>query len=710
MLMSAGSPIAGSLAPSTPIAGSLAPSTSPSTSLPSFHNEQTSFMPPDRVNYMRTFVTELRDMRAVPGSHAGYWADGTWRVEARRWMKSMLASEAFDDAHLFMSLMAQETLLDNVCTNLLLSAYKKRGNLPQVLHLISQMRAIGQKPDTVTFNIVVDACGKAKQTRLALNFLEEMRGAGVVPNVSTYTALIDACGKSGDVDLAESILGRMVTSGVVPNAVTFTTLIQACCRTHAFVRALAFLHQMVSSEFASFEVEHRSPGALGSPNRGHRDPRSPKLVTLVDQTPYTTLLRASLDAGDVDTASSTLGLMQAQPHAVRPDFKLVRDLTDASVRLGRLDKALDGFSAYDAWQFEPTQYQIAAYLSVCARQGPSGLDYAHHLLQLAQTASPDGRAWWHVNAESKMLMRSMLDAAVREHRIDFAFFIVDASAPPPGGSLDVSDDSLAALVGTCSSLGQGERAFELLHLLQYIKKPPTRTLFEMVARCCGNSCDALLDALTARQLLPSDEYSSSMLLEVCAQAHAFDAVERLLVRLEVLNLRPSSALVSTLLTACHAAGRNDATQRIFSRLRGLHPGAAVWAGFPAAWHRPHANDAPARPKTPESHTASTESPISVTTPPSSGSWSSAALCGARIDLPPCQAHGHAHGHAAAWHDVSPTLESAPLKPHDVDEATPPCSPTKADEIEELDRALARLAHEESTGPWYSEYCGWYSEA
>ena len=60
-------------------------------------------------------------------------------------------------------------MTDSVSTNLLMSEYKKRNCLSQVLHLLAQMRAVGQKPDTVTYNIVCDACEE---------WLEAPRGVG----------------------------------------------------------------------------------------------------------------------------------------------------------------------------------------------------------------------------------------------------------------------------------------------------------------------------------------------------------------------------------------------------------------------------------------------------------------------------------------------------------------------------------------------------
>ena len=159
----------------------------------------------EQIEMIQPYVTHILRVASGAGGQTA------WRAEARGVMKMILSHERFEDAHLFMSLLhtAKAEMVDNVCANLLMSAYKKRNCLSQVLLVFSQLRALWQ-PDLVSFNIVVDACGKAKQVigahsgprcadivhalpadvssfvphvlpqvQLAFTFLEEMRAAGL---------------------------------------------------------------------------------------------------------------------------------------------------------------------------------------------------------------------------------------------------------------------------------------------------------------------------------------------------------------------------------------------------------------------------------------------------------------------------------------------------------------------------------------------------
>ena len=112
----------------------------------------------EQIAMLQPYVMHILTIARGAGGHTA------WRAEARQMMKMILAHERFEDAHLFLSMLqkAKPEMVDNVCANLLMSAYKKRNCLSQVLLIFSQLRALWQ-PDIVSFNIVVDACGKAKQ-------------------------------------------------------------------------------------------------------------------------------------------------------------------------------------------------------------------------------------------------------------------------------------------------------------------------------------------------------------------------------------------------------------------------------------------------------------------------------------------------------------------------------------------------------------------
>lgn len=636
------------------------------------------------------------------------WA---WRQHARQSMKAILAMDCFEDAHLFLGLLAEHGIYDNVCVNLLMSAYKKRNCLSQVMLLMSQMRGAGLQPDTVSFNIVVDACGKSNSIGLAIQFLEIMITEGVEPTVTTFTSIIDAASKNNDISLAESFLKRMIASGVQPNACTFTTMIQACCRAGSFTRALSLLMMLVNAELAAFDQQN---GAV--------------VAAVGDRTPYVTLLRESLIGGDVGTAFSTLELMISHPQDLRCENMLLSGLMDAALRTGRLDRTLKGFEAHEKWNVVPQSFHLNTFLEGCSCDGVfDGLDYCARALHLAL----DRAHAWPVSNKGLRAACSMVDAAVRDHRLDFAFLVLQAAAPRPEIIKDaVNDDTLLALAATCVGMGSITLAFDVLRLLHAINRPPPSAVFEVLLRACADECDMLLDELTAHGVLPEDEATCIVLLELCMQRDAFSAAGRMISHLEVIGVRevqtPQSrwaldrTLAATFRTASESVddGEAAAAHALNARLRALsstHLGNGIFlAGGvapPAQVPPPVGTTCPGTP-TECADQATTESPVSVTTSPTAA-WDAAPLFGLLIDLP--RSH-------AAWLAIQPP--SVPPSPHlasphgehdlppqvastKASTTAPSTAPTKADELAELDLALARLAHEETAGPigetaWWSE--------
>ena len=646
-------------------------------------------------------VQHLLELNPCAAPDARPWrpASHAWRTEARQAIKSLLAADQMERAHLLLGLLyrAHPGMVDNVCANLLMSEYKKRGCLSQVLHVLSQMRMVGLTPDTVTFNIAVDACGKAQQMHLAFGFLDEMRASGLTPTVNTYTSLIDACGKCGDLDVAESLLGTMLAEGVVPNTCTFTTLIQTCCRALEFERGLGFLRMLVQSERNGIN----SSAVVGMTTN----------VTVADKTPYTTLVKNSLSFGDIDTAFEGFGLMSSmlQRMGGRPEFMMLNDLVTHSLNHGRLYRALEGFHAMAAWEFSPFwDKHVSRFLNGCAHTGGQALDYASDLLRLMQVCG------WHFSSFHSDLFATLFEKAAKERHVSAALAALnyDRLFAPSGFNLECdlqkATEELSDACEEAAYTGQLDRAMQALSILYAVSAKPPKALFDKLLYACGGGCDELRGRLEAHGILPSDEHSASVLLELFTKHHAFDAVGRLLAHLQQCSIQPSAECVKGLLTTLQLAikvasekarhggevMRNDVLVlvRLERTVSAMFPNVALAMVMGMSDPQPgvRREDPVVRregPKSPE------VSPVSVTTPPPS-SWPQPTLLG--LPLAATQTVKTVTEEEESCSTETTTNEE------DVERAT------AVDEMEELAVALARLAREEDGAE--PQDGGWWSEA
>ena len=655
----------------------------------------------EQIEMIQPYVTHILRVASGAGGQTA------WRAEARGVMKMILSHERFEDAHLFMSLLhtAKAEMVDNVCANLLMSAYKKRNCLSQVLLVFSQLRALWQ-PDLVSFNIAVDACGKAKQVigahsgprcadivhalpadvssfvphvlpqvQLAFTFLEEMRAAGLSPTVNTYTSLIDACGKTGDLDNAELFLGMMMGEGVRPNACTFTTLIQACCRSQYLERAFGFLRMLVECE----SIQADSDG-LQTRNRTNGG-----INAIVDKTPYTTFIKSCLDLRAVETAFDGLGLMlnhRVGPQMLRPDFTLLREVMDVCLITHRLDLMLDGFKAHRIWGFSPHHGHVLRFLRACMPLGL--LNYIHEVIMMAKE-----RNWpimKGIEPKDDGVLCSLFDQAVRIGYVKLAFLVLAiCGRDRRNAGFDLSDESIVDLVATCAREGKIGSAFEVLYHLKHIKKPPTKAVYEnLLVECCGNGCCELIEQMAQHRTIPSDEYALSIVVELCAERHAFEAAEALLVHLEELHVRPTVGAAQVLLRECVVADESLAFARLYSKLSPMFPG-IVFSVEGVSTMR---------------HCSFEDSPVSITTSPTQAWGSEGAMDMFAID-----------GVGFTPQTLCGTIEAG--RQADSGFVTPPTNETPiataSDELAELAAALARLAQEEMSG-CESPGLSWWSEA
>lgn len=659
----------------------------------------------EQIEAMSKNVEGFMETRALSGEHA-------WRTDARNGMKMLLAQERFEEAHLVLGMLYEKEVFDNVCMNMMMSSYKKRNCLSQVLFLFSQMREKGIQPDIVSFNIIVDSCGKAKQMGLACDYLDQMRKAGKAPTVNTYTSLIDACGKNGDLERADFFLHQMVSQGVQPNTCTFTSLIQACCRRLEFDRALSLLRTLVSSEWYIAQC------------------MAANIETLGDKTPYTTLVRASLDADNINTAFGALSLMASNTfaHQLRPDYTLILNALEMSHRHERIDLIFEAFLLHTKWSFTPHPCHLKKFLVLCGlRAGAGGLPYAHKLLEVARV---------HRWPTSDWVMESvfaLFEQAVQAHEVNLTLLILELGLQSPAdltltGStprLRVTEWHAVQLVSTCLELGINECAFHILGNLQALKVPLTTAIFEvLLIGACNNRCVVLMEQLDMYGVMNRmNDYALGALLELCGNRLDFYAAGRMIAYLKQHQTRPNHAAAHSLLSASMAAGQKDTFAWLLNQLNSM----GVVFGQGVAFGRRLSEPESRRQRKPKSSpltqphepascpagkvadASDSLSPISVTTPPSA-SWECCAPGSAAGEFD----DGGDHATGVALYAL-PTAElvaaNAVLNDFRV-YARNLCTPRKAtaaDEVAELGVALARMASEESNDESNDEPT-WWSEA
>lgn len=82
--------------------------------------------------------------------------------------------------------------------NMVIKAYSRVGNAPQVRSIMGKMRLSGFTPDEVSYGCLVEGYAQAGQPDLARQALDEMHAAGVPVDAVPYTSLLHAYGEVGE--------------------------------------------------------------------------------------------------------------------------------------------------------------------------------------------------------------------------------------------------------------------------------------------------------------------------------------------------------------------------------------------------------------------------------------------------------------------------------------------------------------------------------
>ena len=457
-------------------------------------------------------------------------ADTPWRADVRNLMKDLVARDRLEDAHLVMGFIqrANPRCVDVVGVNLIMSAYKRRSQHYMVLAVFQQMREARVVPDGVSFNIAIDACGKSKDLAGAFAYLMEMRTAGWPPTVSTYTSLIDACGKNNELDHAESLLQQMLTEGVPPNACTYTALIQACCKVHEHQRGLRVL-------------EHITYMYSVTP---------PHLVDFCP-TPFTTLIRSCIDAGDITRSFAALRMMTSM--RLTPDPITLIQLIDACNTLHLGDFALDVFRLFRTCQMNPcgrrsSTDQLRFNTTLSLLGDATELAKVSELLFLSSSCS------WNL-APSATVSAQILALAADDEKIDLAFSVLPSIFAIAGKSRLPTGvgASLAKLFTLCVSAGLEGRARTALF---YYTQPaltggistPKATYASVLGAMRESDAFAMLLESDAA---PADHASVDAMLETCIEARAFICAHDLLEYLRGTDIAPDPQLATRLLKECN---------------------------------------------------------------------------------------------------------------------------------------------------------------
>ena len=183
----------------------------------------------------------------------------------------------------------------------------------------------------------------------------------------------------------------------------------------------------------------------------------------------------------------------------------------------------EAFRAFQTWLFTPYAESISYFLDLCQQQGSAGLDYAHALLEIVTYTDS-----WRLSHPQRRTLLTMIDAAVDAYRVDFAFKLLRLADPHI-----VPDATYVRLAEVCGSLGRRDHAFEVLMHLKRVNMPATKALLETLLLACDDTivyddytndrCAALLEGMEEHGLLPTDQYTLSILMELFVERGAFAA-------------------------------------------------------------------------------------------------------------------------------------------------------------------------------------------
>ena len=113
---------------------------------------------PLMVHDMQGLVSDLLKEASGPRMHTS----GPSRT--RSLLHGLLEAGRLAEGHLMLGMLRNAGVPCEVVTfNLLLTSYKKKGLWASVLHVVSEMSALGPPPDAISYNILIDTCGKAQE-------------------------------------------------------------------------------------------------------------------------------------------------------------------------------------------------------------------------------------------------------------------------------------------------------------------------------------------------------------------------------------------------------------------------------------------------------------------------------------------------------------------------------------------------------------------
>jgi len=435
----------------------------------------------------------------------------------------------------------------------LIKEYGREGKLEAAAEVLARAKERGAvKP--LVYNSMLEACVRCSDLAAARSYLDEAASAGCVDVVS-YNTVTKGCLASGDAAGAQAVLAEMAYHGVVANQVTYHGLLSACASVGDRRGAWDVVERMRANGFAL------TPVACSI------------ILKLVTKRQHAT---------DLERVSELI--IDA---SVQTDEVLLAHLTEASLRVGRLDvlsrhlndSGVDGalrklpspmygsiIKAFGQARDVDQVWLTWKEMRRCEVQ-PSAITLGCMVEALVACGSADG-AWqliqdvWEDEAQRPLLntvtYTTILKGFAMSKDMDKVLALYDEMKSRGYESNVITFNTMLNALVRCGKL---DRMPQLLEDMRNAKPPvePDMVTYSTIMKgyCSSGDLDrglALLEEVEASGLVP-DEVVFNSLLDGCAKQQRLDDALRLLGKMRTRDVVPSNFTLSIMIKLLGRARR-----------------------------------------------------------------------------------------------------------------------------------------------------------
>jgi len=229
----------------------------------------------------------------------------------------------------------------SVAYAMVIRGFAQRRECIRAMDLYEEMKNTGTKVSLVVFNTLVDACSRVGDMERAARLFRDMAEIGCAPDLITYSTLIKGYCVCGDIDQAMQLFMTMRKKGIRPDAIVYNSLLDGCAKKQMRTLCEQVVRDMVD---AGVSPSNHSVSILVKLYGRCRDLEA--AFKVVNEFPsqhgfkanaavYTCLMSSCIQAGRLDEAMDLrLRMIQEQTY---PDQKTYSTLLRGTLRAGNVE-------------------------------------------------------------------------------------------------------------------------------------------------------------------------------------------------------------------------------------------------------------------------------------------------------------------------------------------------------------------------------------